>query len=184
LYALKAEVGHAGTAPTRLNFVGNEGDAVFVQDLLDAHEVIRRRGDEAADALDRLGDEGGRIAAGGRTDDRIHVASAKQIAAGIGLFPGAAVAVRIAYVMDVERREGARSPGTVAGSIDGGERAAVVAVTQRDQFVAVAVERRDQKSGFVRLGTAVGKEDLIEFGWGHRANPLGKFDLGTDEEEG
>src|SRR3712207_8985651 len=55
-------------------------------------------------------------------------------------------------VMDVQRREGRGAPRGLAGGVDGGKGATVVGVAQRDQLVRVAVERRDQKGRFVRLG--------------------------------
>lgn len=60
----------------------------------------------------------------------------------------------------------------------------MVGVAEGDQLVAVAVERRHQEGGLVGLGAAVGEEDLVQLGRGHRPDPLGELDLGADEEEG
>ena len=125
---LESEIGDAECGPRPICTSSQmKGMPWRSQDLLDADEVFGRRGDEAADTLDRLGDEGGRVAAGGGADHRLDVAGAEQVAARVGLFPGAAVAVGIADVVDVQRREGAGAPGWLAGGVDGGEGAAVVA---------------------------------------------------------
>ena len=55
----------AGPAEAGLDLVGDEHDAVLVSELLDRLEVPGRRHDEAALALDRLGDDGGDVV---RTD--------------------------------------------------------------------------------------------------------------------
>ncbi len=58
----------AGAAEAGLDFVGNEQDAVLVENLLHFFEVIRRRHDDPAFAHHRLGDEGGDVAGGGEAD--------------------------------------------------------------------------------------------------------------------
>ena len=44
-----------------LDLVGDEQDAVVLTDLLDLAHVLRRRDDEAALSLHRLGDHGGHV---------------------------------------------------------------------------------------------------------------------------
>ncbi len=51
-----------------LDFVGDEEDAVLVEDLLHFLEVVRGRNDYSALAHNRLGDEGGDITGSGETD--------------------------------------------------------------------------------------------------------------------
>ena len=46
-----------GPAPAGLHLVGDEQDAVLVEDLLERREQAVRRHREATDALDRLGDQ-------------------------------------------------------------------------------------------------------------------------------
>ena len=77
---LDAEPLAAGAAPAGLHFVADEDAAVIAHDLLDDLEVFLGRRDEAADALDRLGDEAGDAAAGGGADQLLHVLRAADFA--------------------------------------------------------------------------------------------------------
>ena len=58
---LDAEPFLAGAAEAGLHFVGNEKAAVILHDVEDDLEIFRRRSDESADALNRLGDERGDV---------------------------------------------------------------------------------------------------------------------------
>ena len=59
----------------------------------------------------------------------------------------------------------------------------MVGVAEGDQLVAAAAEGGDEEGGLVRLGAAVGEEDLVQLRRGHRPDPLGQLDLGPDQEE-
>ena len=61
---LDAEPLAAGASPAGLHFVADEDAAVVAHDLVDDLEIFLGRRDEAADALDGLGDEAGDAAAG------------------------------------------------------------------------------------------------------------------------
>src|SRR4030095_9691375 len=54
-----------GAPPPGLYFVGNKQAAVFSNDADDLFEIFLGRNDEAADALDRLGEKGGNPTLGG-----------------------------------------------------------------------------------------------------------------------
>ena len=110
---LDAEPLAAGASPAGLHFVADEDAAVIADDLLDDLEVFLGRRDEAADALDRLGDEAGDAAAGGGADQLFHVLRAAHFAIGIGQAERAAIAVRVVRVDDagLRRARAARCPG-------------------------------------------------------------------------
>src|SRR5580704_10427888 len=57
-----------GAGEAGLDFVGDEEDAVLVEDFLYLFEIVWRRTDDAAFAHDWFGDEGGYIAGGGEAD--------------------------------------------------------------------------------------------------------------------
>ena len=84
----------AGAPEAALDLVGDEEDALLVEDLLDALEVAVRRHDDAALAHHRLGDEGADVAREVQAGDLADAARAEQVAlVGRGLGE-AAVAVR------------------------------------------------------------------------------------------
>ena len=59
----------AGAGEAGLDFVGDEENAVLVENFLYFFEVVWRRDDDAAFAHDRLGDECGHVAGSGEADD-------------------------------------------------------------------------------------------------------------------
>src|SRR5271154_4855572 len=66
----------AGAAKAGLDFVGNEQNAVLVENLLYFFEIVWRGHDDAAFAHDRFGDEGGDIGGSGEADDIVDRAGA------------------------------------------------------------------------------------------------------------
>ena len=74
----------AGPAPAGLHLVGDQQDPVLVEDLLHRAEEAVRRHREAADALDRLGDQAGHVAGGGGLDDVAQVGDAGRDVVGVG----------------------------------------------------------------------------------------------------
>ena len=63
----------AGAAEAGLHLVADEDAAVLPDDLDRDLEVLLRRRDEPADALDRLGEEAGDLAGRGRPDQLLDV---------------------------------------------------------------------------------------------------------------
>ena len=101
---LDAEPLAAGAPPAGLHFVADEDAAVIAHDLLDDLEVLLGRRDEAAHALNRLGDEAGDAPAGGGADQLLQVLRAAHLAVGIGEAERAAIAVGVVRVHDAGLR--------------------------------------------------------------------------------
>ena len=68
----------ARAAETRLHFVGNAQSAVPADDVIDDLVVFRRRRNGAAGALNRFGDEAGRIARTFRSGSTISTSRAQR----------------------------------------------------------------------------------------------------------
>ena len=100
----------AGAAEAGLHLVADEQAAVLADDVDRDLEVLRRRRDEAADALDRLGEEAGDPAGRRRLDQLLDVLRALDAAAtGTSRRERAAVAVRRRRVLDRRRSASARA---------------------------------------------------------------------------
>jgi len=112
---LDAEPFFAGAAPAGLDFVGDEQGAVFLDDLEDDLEIFLRWGDEAADALNGFGDEGGDIAAGAGLNEVFHVIGASHFAFGIFQVQRTAITVGIHGVGDAHADDAAFAVGRVRG---------------------------------------------------------------------
>ena len=132
---LDAEPLAAGAAPAGLHFVADEDAAVIAHDLVDDLEIFLGRRDEAADALNGLGDEAGDPAAGGGADQFLHVLRAAHFAIGIGQAEGTAVAVGVVRVHDAGLRADRQAPGALPGERHRQRGAAVIGVAQRDDLV-------------------------------------------------
>ena len=155
---LDAEPFLAGAAPAGLHFVGDEEAAVFFYDVENDFEIFLGRGDEAADALDRLGDEGGDAAAGAGLDEIFDVAGAGDFAFGIFQMQRAAVAVRIDGVRDANADDSGFAIGCVGGDGLHERRAAGIGVAQCDDVIAAGGHARDQNRGFVGFAAGTGEE--------------------------
>ncbi|MGX1090279.1 hypothetical protein RKD47_000960 [Streptomyces albogriseolus] len=120
-------------------------------------EAVGRRG-EAADALDRLGDQrGGRTAVAEEVLEVVDAGGDEVVVVEAGeRAPGAHPAV---HVQRLQRGERGRGPAAVAGDADGAEGAAVVAVAHRQDGVAAPVGGGEQQGGVVGLGAGGGEED-------------------------
>src|SRR5579864_2082551 len=92
---LDAEPFLSGAAPACLHFVGDEERAVLLHDFENDFEILLGWSDEAADALNRLRDERGDVAAGAGLDEIFDVARASHFAIRIFQMQRAAVAVGI-----------------------------------------------------------------------------------------
>ena len=95
---LDAEPLAARAAPGGLHLVADENAAVLADDTGHDLKVFPRRRDEAADALDRLGDEAGDAAGSRGADQVLHILRALHIAIRIGEPERTAVAVGVVRV--------------------------------------------------------------------------------------
>ncbi|GDY57513.1 hypothetical protein SVIO_081360 [Streptomyces violaceusniger] len=173
----------AGAAPAGLHLIGDPQDAVPIQHLAEGGEQPVGRGGEAADALDRLGDQRGDIAVR-LTEDVLEVGHARLDELAVGQ-PGerATGAHRAVHVQRLERGQAGRRPAAVAGDADGREGAAVVAVAHRQDLVGAAVGGGEQQGRVIGLGAGGGEEDPRVRDAGQRGHPLGQVDHGPVEVE-
>ena len=102
----------ARAAEPALHFVGDAQAAVLADDVVDDLEILRggRRVHDAADALNRLGDEAGDLARRLVLDDLLHFLRTLQVAGGILQPERAAVAVARRGVVHVVGRVGGEPP--------------------------------------------------------------------------
>ena len=154
---LDAEPLAAGAAPGGLDFVGDEDATVLAHDIRDDFEVLFGRSDEAADALDRLGDEAGDAAGGGGADDLLDILRAFHFAGRVFEAERAAIAIRVDGMHDAGLGR-AESPGGLSGERHGGAELAVIGVAERDDFGGTGEAAGGEDGGLVGLGAAVGEE--------------------------
>ena len=157
-----AEPFFTGAAPTGLDFVGDEKAAVFFYDFEDYLEIFLWGSDEAADALNGFGDEGGDVAAGGGLDEIFDVVGACDFAVGIFEVKRAAVAVGINSVGDANADDTCFAVRRVGGDSLGERRAAGVGVAECDDVVAAGGHAGEQDGGLVGFAAGVGEETLLQ----------------------
>ena len=145
---LDAEPFAAGAAPAGLHFVADEHAAIFLDDVGDDREIFLGRRDEAADALNRLGDEAGDAAGGGGADHFLHVVRALDVAGGIREAVGAAVAVGVHGVNDPGLRDRTEPPAGLRRQPHGQRRPAMIGVAQRDDFAWIRCNSARPESRF------------------------------------
>ena len=152
----------AGASPAGHHFVVDHQHAVAIADFAQAREVLRRRNQHAVGAHDRLKDDRRDIAL--VLDHVLDVIDACDIAAGIGVLDGAVVAVRLRRKHDAAslacRLHGPAA--RIAGSRDRSHGRTVIRAIARDNLVLPGVHAGDLEGGFVGLGAAGGKEELLE----------------------
>src|ERR1017187_8295098 len=115
----------AGTAPSGLHFIANEDAPVVAHDLFDNLEILFRRRDESAHALDRFSNEAGHASAGAGADQLLHILRAPDFAIGVGQAEGTPVTVGVVGVNDSGLRR-PQAPRALAGERHGHGGAAVV----------------------------------------------------------
>ena len=150
-------------AEAGLHFIGDEENAVMIEDLLYFQEVIGRRHDDAAFAHNRLGDEGRDIVGSGELYDIID---------GPGTLPGALLGIiRPIGAVNVRRRRkrNARGVGTalllprvIAGDAERSKAAAVKAGLQGDEFVLAGIEAGELERALDGLCAAIAKKGFRE----------------------
>lgn len=146
----------------RLHLIDDEQRAVRRKDLLDALEVALRRHDDARIALDRLRDEGARMAGRRGLDDVFDHVRAGEITRFAILAERAAVAVRIRREVDAAYRLRVRAPHLDARYAHAELRAAVQAIAQGDDLAILCVDGGEQKSAFRRLRARRAEECLLQ----------------------
>ncbi len=149
--------------------------AVFIKDLLDPPEVFRGRGDDAAVALDRLGDQGGHLAGGGSLDHPGHRLGAGQVAARVGEVQRAAVAVGVGHEGDPPGGVGVGAPHAQAGEAHAEVGAPAQAVLQGQQLAAPGGHPGQEDRSLVGLAAAVAEEALLQPARGDPGQPLRQF---------
>ena len=183
---LDAPEGLACAAPAGLHLVGDEEDAVGVEDFLVGREEPVGGHGEAADALDRLGDERADVGGVDRgAQQRAQVRDAgldelcvRQVAVGGQLLP-----VRAMQVVSTERVVAARLPASVARDGDGAEGPAVVRAPHREDLVGLAGAEGGGEGGLVGLGAGIGEEHLGIGDARDLGDLLGELDLAADQVE-
>lgn len=158
---------------------------MLVEHLAPAGEQPVGRGDETADALDRLGDQAGHVAAGLGGEHLAQVLHGGVHPVGLGQ-PGEQPAQPFTGVQPghLERVVRAGRPAPVAGDPHGRVRPTVVAVADGEDLVRPAVVGGDQQGRLVRLGPGVGEEDPGVRDAGERGHLLGQLHLLSDQIEG
>ncbi len=173
----------AGAPPSGLHLVGDQQDAVLVEDLLVRREQPVGRHREPSHALDRLGQQApdvGGMYAGGQQRAQVFHAGLGVIS--VGHVPvGEEVPVRTMQKMSTERTVARHLPGRVSGHADCAERASVVTATHGEHLVGAAGGERGQQRGLVRLGTRVGEEHLGVVDAGQLRDLLRELDLVADQ---
>ena len=167
------------------DLVGDEEDVVFAKQIAQLGEVARRRGNDAARALDRLDEHGGdgfrallTNRAGGFLD--------APFSEGFGVEGGLdAVGMRAGNLHESWQGqvEGFVADGQT-GHARGGEGDSVVGVGAREDFVfsglfaGVVVGADDFQSTLVGFGSGVGKECSLDAGGGFFCEKVGDADGG------
>src|SRR5580700_205464 len=153
----------AGASETRLDFVGNEQDAVLIENLLYFFEVIRRRHDDATLAHYGFRNEGGDIGGSGEADYVVDgpgalaatffrvIAPLRTISVGSG-GKGNARGIRTAAFF----------AALIAGDAESAPTASVEAGVESDELVFASKETRQLHGAFNGLGTAVAEKRLGE----------------------
>src|SRR5207247_9000049 len=103
-----------------LHFVGDAHAAMTAHDVVDDAELLRRRRDDPAGTLDRLGDKARDLARRFITDQLLHILSTFHVAARILQAVGTAVAIARRRVLEVDRRVAATLPCDVSGHTHAG----------------------------------------------------------------
>ena len=154
----------AGAAEAGLHLVGDEEDAVAVEDFLDALEVAGRRHQDAALAHHRLGDEGGDIAARLVVDGPLdHLGAALGHHFRIVGAEGVAIDVRRWGEGDAGQvGAAARLARLVAGDGEGARRAAVEGVGEGDELPLAGVRLGQAHGRLDALGAGVAEEGLLQ----------------------
>ncbi len=151
----------SGAAPAGHDLVGDEQDSGLIADAAELGHVLVRRHDDAVGADDRLDDDGGYV--GLIADDVLEVVGAGDVAAGVGVADGAAIAV------DFRAEEGAlllasdglHGPAArVSGGCDGAGGGPVIALVAREDFGFAGVHAGDFEGGLVGVGAAGGEEEV------------------------
>ncbi len=164
-----------GAPEARLDLVDDQQGAVFIKDLLDPPEVFRRRGDDPAVALDRLGDQGGHLTGGGGLDHPGHRLGAGQVAGRVVEVQRAAVAVGVRHEGDPPGGVGVGAPHAQTGEAHAEVGAPAQTVLQGQQFAAAGGHPGQQDRPIVGLAAAVAEEALLQPARGDPGQPLCQF---------
>ena len=136
---------------------------MFLHDVVDDLEVLFRRRDQPADALNRLSDERCNLARSGRPDVVFHVAGALDVTGRIGKTERAAITVSIHRVREPGRRSAAaQPPGADPGCRHRRRGPPMITMPQGDNLMRAGIESRGQERGFVGFGPGIGEVRLCQ----------------------
>ena len=152
----------AGAAAAGLNFVGDAETAGGAHVFVGVLEVALGELDEAAHALDGLGEERGDFSGRRIVDEVFDVVGAFHTGLGVAVAEVSAVRIRGDRVVNAEGMGCIEFPIAVGGEAHRGGAAAVVAVAERDGVVVAGVEARHEQCEVVGLGAGVGEINDLE----------------------
>ncbi len=177
----------AGPAHAGLDLVGDEEDAVLFADPLDLAHVLRRRDDEAALALHRLGDDRGHLLGVDLLGEGLlQQTCALAAAARVGQGQRAAVAVGVRDAVDLGRvRPEAHLVGAhLRGEAERHVGAAVEGVLEGDDGLAPRGVAGDLDGVLDRLGAGVHEEGALgEVAGSVAVELLGQLQVGLVAEQ-
>src|SRR5690348_16608593 len=159
---LDAEPVLAGAGEAGLHFIGDEEPAVFLDGVEDDFEVFGGRSDEAADALDRFGDEGGDVAAGAGLNEIFDLVGAGHAAIGILQSQRAAITIGANRVGHADADYPGGAPRALSRDGLGERGGAGIAVAQSDDVERAGGHAGQQEGGFVGLGAGIGEEGFLQ----------------------
>src|SRR5260370_41157735 len=151
----------AGAPEPGLHFVGDEKNAVLIEDFFHLFEIVERWHDDSALAHDGLGDKRGDITRG-RETNRVLQRFGALPAALLGiLWPERTISVGSRSKCDA-RRVGAAAlfAALITGDAERTPAASVKPSVQRDEFVLAGEKAGELERAFVRFGAAIAEESL------------------------
>src|SRR5882762_493819 len=182
---LDAEPFLPGTAPAGLHFVADEESAVLLDDFENDLEIFLGRRDEAADPLDRFGDEGGDVSAGAGLNEIFDVVRARYFAGRIGQMQRATVTIRIHGVRNAYANHAALAIRRVGGYGFGDRGTACICVTEGHYVVAAGGHARDQDRCLVRFRSRTREKTLLQISRGNLCDFLSQsYDVFVRIERG
>src|SRR6185437_8033220 len=165
-------------------FIGNEDAAVIADDFFDDRKILLGWSDEAADALYRLADETGYLAAGGRADQVFDILGALHAAIGVLQVERASIAIGVVGMNNACLRR-SELPRALARESHGTRRTAVIGMAKRDNLRVSRVAARCEDGRLIGFRAAVGEEALGELAaWGEACDLLSERGLRLIGEQG
>ena len=159
---LEAPEMRAGAAEAGLDFVGDAETAGGAHVFVGVLEVALGEFDEAAHALDGLGEERGDFSGRRIVDEIFDIVGVFHAGLGVAVAEVSAVRIRSDRVVDAGGMGRIEFPDTVGGKAHRGGAAAVVAIAERDGVVVAGGEARHEQCEVVGLGAGVDEINDLE----------------------